>query len=199
MAGKPKAAIPYFVAIVHLQPEWSQYHIEAFHMCKQHEVVDALREAFRRLQKDGTDAFALWYSLGLAAHSMDDLDEAVPAYVNGVACNPGYAPLHYNLGLAEFALGQLDKSIERQREALRLSPDFAEAHYALGMSLLRCHERSEGIQHLETYVRLNRPHLARYVANCSNFLKTLTGRITPGAVLSDAAEYRRLKNNHREQ
>jgi Flp pilus assembly protein TadD len=63
------------------------------------------------------------------------LDEAIAAFREALALDPGYADAFYNLGASLLKKGRVEEAIEALRHAVSLSPHDGLAQRALGMAL----------------------------------------------------------------
>jgi tetratricopeptide (TPR) repeat protein len=75
------------------------------------------------------------FDLALQHHRAGRLQEAIAAYRQAIALDPGFPEAHGNLGIALKDQGQLDEAIAAYRKAIELRPNFAAAHSNLGNAL----------------------------------------------------------------
>ena len=77
------------------------------------------------------------------------------------------------MGVAYYSLEKREESVSCHTRALEICPKLAEAHLALGTSCLNSGQDKKAIEHFTTYVSLNRPYLAEYVAYARRVLAML--------------------------
>lgn len=91
---------------------------------------------------------------GTAALRDKRFAEAAAAYRKALEADPGDAAVWADLGVALQGLQDLAGAEQSYRKAVELEPALARAHYNLG-TLLAARGSREGIEHLETAVRLD--------------------------------------------
>ncbi len=91
---------------------------------------------------------------GFAYFQKGDYLDAVIAYREALAREPGYVPAHFRLGEAYYALDKIDLAIEAFQDTLRLSPDFAQAHYKLALSYMKEQEPEKAAESFNEVLRL---------------------------------------------
>jgi tetratricopeptide (TPR) repeat protein len=166
-------AVRQFEEIVRIQSLVTEYHLAVIHQyCGNERIVD-LQKAFSEAANGRAGNYVLWYGLGLAYHSANDLPHARQAFETGLEHNPAYAPLHYNLGAVCYQEGHVAESIQLHERALQLAPDLAEAHFALGCTLHGMRDDARAVKHLRRYVLINRFYLAKGVEYAKQLLQKI--------------------------
>ncbi len=95
------------------------------------------------------------------------LDEAIAAFREALALDPGYGDAFYNLGVSLLEKGQLGEAIEALRKAISISPDHGLAQRALGIALRQSGELIDAAVSLQRAVELlpNDVFALRYLAS----------------------------------
>lgn len=113
----------------------------AFQTGRPEAAVDWIRRALR---SDRTNPH-YHGNLGIALHSLDNLDEAVACYREALALKPDFAEVYGNLGKALRDQRKTDDAIDCCRKAIALRPDLTEAVNNLGNALMDQQRLDEAI------------------------------------------------------
>jgi Tfp pilus assembly protein PilF len=91
------------------------------------ERFEAALADLRRAHELAPRDFAVLNAIGLCLARMHRMAEAVAAFDQALALEPGFAPAHFNRGWALEPLGELAAAREAYEAAVRLKPDHVEA------------------------------------------------------------------------
>jgi len=105
--------------------------------------------------------------LALAHHQCGRLDDAIAAYRQSIALQPGSAEAHRHLGEALRETGQLGEAIDEFRQAVHLRPDYAEAYCHLGHALNVQGKWEESIESFQRAIELRPSLLDAQAGLCS--------------------------------
>ena len=84
---------------------------------------------------------SVWFTLGRAHKLVGQLAEAIAAYRQALALQPGFAPAWVSLGIALRQNGELDAAIECYQRAIALAPQLGVAHGNLANALVQRAQR----------------------------------------------------------
>ncbi len=84
---------------------------------------------------------SVWFTLGRAHKLAGQLAEAIAAYRQALALQPGFAPAWVSLGIALRQNGELDAAIECYQKAIALAPQLGVAHGNLANALVQRAQR----------------------------------------------------------
>ncbi len=101
---------------------------------------DAYRQAIR-LRPDSAEAH---YSLGMALHQLDRLDEAIESYRHAIRLQPELAEAHSDLGVAQIEVGQAEHAIGNLNRAIALDPATPKFEWNKALYLLATGAFEEG-------------------------------------------------------
>jgi len=73
--------------------------------------------------------FEAWFRIGLAEHTLNDLNNARQAYRNCLKQRPGYGWCNFYLGLLEEQLGHSKNALEYYEQSFRHAPELADPKY----------------------------------------------------------------------
>jgi tetratricopeptide (TPR) repeat protein len=93
-------------------------------------------------------------NLGSALLSSGDAAGAINAYQQALSIDPNFSDAHFNLGNALMRVGDPVRAIPHFRRVLSDAPDSVDARTNLGIALTATGRLDEGIDELETAVRL---------------------------------------------
>ncbi len=104
-------------------------------------------------------------NLGRAYAGLDHIDQAIKAYHQAIALNPGFIDAHYNLGRMLSQAGQTEPALAAYRQTLARDPDHSEAHRGIANLVRHSTENSDTEALRVAYERaepggLHRMHLA---------------------------------------
>lgn len=118
-------------------------HIESGSFTKAVEILESFL-------KDTPDSIEGWYNLGFALMELDQEEEAVKAFDEGLAIDSMIFELWFNKGTALYHLADFKGAIDCYEKALELQPEDAEVWNNLG----NCYSRlAEGKKAIEAYTR----------------------------------------------
>ena len=84
---------------------------------------------------------SVWFTLGRAHKLAGHVAEAISAYRQALARQPGFAPAWVSLGIALRQNGELDAAIESYQKAIALAPNLGVAHGNLANALVQRAQR----------------------------------------------------------
>ena len=99
------------------------------------------------------------YRRGLGHHEGGAVEDAIAAYGEAVALDPGHDSAWGNMGAAQASLGMMDAARASLDRAAAAAPESATAHSNLGHLIYRLDDPAGAIPHLERAVSL-KPDLA---------------------------------------
>ena len=119
-----------------------------------------------------SDEASAFCKLGNELQALGQYREAIAAYDNSIALEPGYLAALNNRGVAFLALRQPLEAIVSYETALALDPDFVEAIYNRGDALRQLRRFAEALRDYERAIAL-RPTHAEAFNNRGNALQEL--------------------------
>ena len=133
--------------------------------------------------------------MGNVYGAIDELDNAISAYMQGLKYNPSYAEAYCNLGVALSQQCRFELAFDNLIKAVKIKPDYAEAHYNLGYVSKSMGNFDEAISAYRRAIELN-PDCADFHSNLS-FALLNNGAVKEGL---DEFEWRwQLPDNARSQ
>lgn len=93
--------------------------------------------------------------LGVIAHQVGNLKQAVFYYQRMVAIKPDHAEAYYSLGVTMGQIGQLEEAIAYYQQAIAFKPEYTDAHYNLGYALQQQGNLSAAIAHYQQAIALD--------------------------------------------
>ena len=104
---------------------------------------------------DGIERSAYqWFTFALAQEASGKFDEAVAAYRQALAADPGLSAAHTNLGALAYNAGDAGAARASFEAALALDPEQAEARYNLATALENLGSQRQAVEHLRRYMAL---------------------------------------------
>jgi len=127
-AGTIAPATPYVIA--RPRAEWLA---QAQHLERQGRW-DELHQLGRQWTRSESHEALAWFVLGRAASGLQRHGEAIAAYRQAVALEPGDVYSINNLGQAYRDSGQTGEAMRTWREAIRVNPDYIDAWHNIGLT-----------------------------------------------------------------
>jgi Flp pilus assembly protein TadD len=177
-AGEITQCLRDFRNIVHIEPEWTQFHYEVIEDLMNKGRGTELRRAFERTTESEAQDFENWYGLGIICQCLHDQRAAISAYREAIRIAPSRAILYHNLGMAMLASGKPAEAMSLIEKAVSYSSTLAEPHFALAVNALNQGHREETAQHLRKFLQLGKPYLQGYLARAREMLGLITSEHT---------------------
>jgi tetratricopeptide (TPR) repeat protein len=130
-AGQIDAGMALIERAIQLRPNWPEAIGNLGNALALQDRLEAAAAAYRRaieIQRNPQ----LFYNLAKALQEMGNGAEAIGAYREAIALQPGFAEAHINLAGALKGAAQLDEAIVVYQKAIALRPDCIEAYCNLG-------------------------------------------------------------------
>lgn len=109
-------------------------------------------------------------NLGIALHSMGQMEESRAAFEHGIKVDPNWAEGWNNLGVTLRGMGRLPDAVKAFRRALDLKPDFPDALSNMGNAMHDIGEPAGAIPYHQRSISL-RPDFVTAHCNLANALK----------------------------
>ena len=96
-----------------------------------------------------------WFGIGRAQENLNQLDQAIAAYRQGLRINPEFTYVWNNLGNNYADLKRYDEAIAAYRQALRINPEDAKAWYNLGLTYASLKRHDDAIAAYHQALRID--------------------------------------------
>ena len=117
--------------------------------------IDSAIISFKKAISLRPDYAEAHYNLGVAFHTLRQLNESVESYKKAIFHKHSYPTAHNNLGLISLERGQVNNAIKNFEWAIAYSPEYAEAHNSLGAAYQELKQFEDAKKYFEKAISLN--------------------------------------------